>query len=453
LGKAYTYLRMWIIWALLFLEEAWAVDTYAAVAAQQCTNAVGCAGYYRAIHVTTSPGNSSFAPPSNVTGVSVACIGAQASTNGNIVNGKLDVAGFRFKTPADTSDANNALSFYFGYLGLSGTWDNSTKTGSVVGALAEILSYFSSINVYYDNDGVPGFQWNITQTDPTKQWDILNCAAGQTNGYDAFDPAGSIDLKNLIWTPLVHSVVLCNSIPVLSTAPAGCEIHSLTTTGSNSTNASVPVITIVLRLASQPVLINNVLHGPDRVKYDVTIQFPWASFPNLYAVASAKLAFITFGAGKSGDFAAVTQRPSDAAGELFFAADATHSSYYAFARVAKVDGQAENVTTQVINGQQILGYQCPAQAPCSGIPGTTVVITALQRVITWLTSLGWKSSLAFHSLGTTYQPGTIFWDPEVGAGNTQSPATNGTSPTPAAPASNSAALLVPSLALAGLMFH
>jgi len=438
----------------LFLEGAWAGDSYAAVAAQQCTGAVGCQGYYRAFYVTTSPADSSFAPPSNVTGISVAAVGAQVSADKTTIKGSLDVAGFRFKTPAD-ADVAKALSFYFGYLGLNGTWDNSTKTGSVVGALAEVISYFSSINVYYDNDGVPGFNWNFTQTDPTKQWDVLNCAAGATNGYDAFDPNGGIDLKNLIWTPLVHTSILCNSIPALSTAPAGCEIHMLTTSGSNSTNASAaPVITIVARLASEPVLINNVLHGPDRAKFDVTIQFPWASFPQLYAPATAKLALISFGAGKSEDFAAVLKRPSDGADELSFVA-AGGRSYYAYTHVALVDGQAENVTNQVITGQQILNYACPTPSPCSGVPGTTAIVGSLKLVVNWLQSFGWKSSLAFHSLGTSYQPTTIFWDPEVGASNNPTNGTNSTAPPSVSPNStpSSAGLAVPALALLALMFH
>jgi len=410
------------------------------VAAKQCTDAVGCQGYYRAFVVTTSPANSAFDPTSNVTGVSVAAIGAQGSTNGSDASGKVDVAGLRFKTPADTSDLDNSLSFYFGYLGVAGTWDGSTKTGTVVGALAEVVTNLYSLNVYYDNDGVAGFNWDIT-ADPAHRYDILNCAVGATQGYDTLDANGVISLKTMTWTPIVHTKVMCNSIPALSSAPAGCEIHSLTTTGSNSTNpAAVPTITIVARIASQPVFINGKLHGPDRTKFDVTVQFPWTSFTNLCAPDKAKLALIAFTAGKSGTFAASVRRVSDGDDSLMFAADSGQSSYFAYTRTATVDGQSDTITTQVVTGQEILDFQCPLGSPCAGFLGTgTSWIAGLLKIeVAWLQGFGWKSSLTFHSLGTGVKPGNVFWDPEVGAGSS----------------TNSAALAVPSLAfLVALMLH
>jgi hypothetical protein len=436
---------MRLTWGLLaFLEGAAAVDTYVAVAARKCVNSVGCEGYYRGFVASTSPANSAFVPVSNVTGISVAAIGAQAATTtGGVVRANLDVGGFRFKTPADTSDGNNALSFYFGYLGVAGTWDPTTKTGAMVGALAEVVSTLSSINVWYENDGVTGFKWDVTQADITKRWDVYNPAEGEAKGYDAFDPKGGLELKNLTWTAIGHSKIKCNSIAALMSAPDGCEIHSLTTSGSHNSAPGVPVITFTARFASQPVLINNVLHGPEFAKFDVTVAFPWAYFePDLYSVAKAKLALIAFAAGKSATFAGAARRNTDGSDSLVFAAQGgAVSSYYSFTATATIDGVAGSVTTQVITGQQILDFQCPAGSPCFGVLGVTAtnIVAALLKIsVNWLQAFGWKSSVVVHALGTTNKPLNVFWDPAVGSDST----------------ANSAALAVPSLVfLLGLMLH
>jgi hypothetical protein len=125
---------MRLTWALLaFLATVTAEDAYAAVALKTCsTPDVGCVGYYRALGFSTSPPGSSFGPPSNVTGISVGAIGVQAAANATTAAARVDVAGWRFKTPMDTSGSNSSLTFYFGYLGVAGVWDNSTRTGAVV---------------------------------------------------------------------------------------------------------------------------------------------------------------------------------------------------------------------------------------------------------------------------------------------------------------------------------
>ena len=191
-------------WALLaVLEGVSALDTYAAVAAKSCTDSLGCTGYYRALGVQTSPPNSTFQPVSNVTGLSVAAIGAQVASNGSLVNAHLDVGGFRFKTPSDASDGNNrGLSFYFGYLGLNGIWSPATQTSAMAGALAEVMSNLDSIYVYYNNDGQVGFNWNLAAKE-----DIFNLTAGEAKGYDTLEVAGRIPLQDLSWTPISHTKV------------------------------------------------------------------------------------------------------------------------------------------------------------------------------------------------------------------------------------------------------
>jgi len=415
------------------LEAAVALDAYGAVSLGACVNNVGCAGFYRAIGISTSPANSVFDPISTVTGVSVAAIGAQAATNGADAVARVDVAGIKFKTPADTSDNNNrALSFYFGYLGVAGSWDNKTQTAAVAGALAEVVSVLGSINVWYDNDNTAGFNWDITQTDPTKKYDIFDNAIGVQKGYDTIDTKGTIDLNNLTWTPISHSKVQCNTQIGLTNASDKCEIHSLTTSGLSGLST---VITITARIATQPVLVNGAQNGPDRIKFDVRVQYPWTTMSaGLYNSSRAKLALISFAAGKSGAFVGAAVKRADQSDSLVFASGSTSSAYYAYKQSCKVDGADAAVTTQVVTGQQILDYDCTG-APCAGVFGlgtTNLVALVLKIKVGWLQAFGWKSAVAFHSLGTTTMPADIDWDPEVGSTST---------------VANSAALAAPSLVL------
>ena len=424
---------MRLTWAFLaFLDAANAADTYAAIAGKSCTGAIGCQGYYRAFATTTSPPGSTFGPPSTVTGLSVAAIGAQVAGNASVINARVDVGGFRFKTPADTSDSNSALSFYFGYLGLSGTWDTTTRTGAMVGALAEIVSNLNSLNVYYNNDAQAGFNWNVAAAGQ----DVLNCATAKTQGYDSLDVNGAIDLKSLIWSTINHTKVQCNSIPALADAPAGCEIHTLSTSGSNATMSANPIVVIDIRIASQPVLINNVRHGPDYAKFDVTVQFPWSYFNSrLYDSANARLALIALHAGKAESFVGAANRNADGTNSLLFTTTTGQTSRYSYTNNATIDGVISPIYTQVITGAQIKALTCTG---CS-LP-TIVVQGALKIFVDWLQGFNWRSSITIHSLGSGASPAKVFWDPEVGAG----------------PSSNSAGFMAPSfvlVAFVAVLFH
>jgi len=419
---------------VLSLSVASAVDTYASIAAAACEDKVGCAGYYRAITVSTSPPDSTFQPTDNVTGVSVGLIGISAAANATAGVLKLDAAGARFKTPADMTDGagNRWLGFYFGYLGLGAAWDGSTGTAAVVGALAEVVAAIEFLVAYYDNDGTAGFQWNIGQTDPTKRWDIFNTQAGVTNKYDTVDPNGILYLNNLTWSPISHSSVSCQSVAALTGYAAGCEIHSLTTSGSMP-GVTTSVITITVRIASQPVLINGVRHGPDLAKYDCTINFPWSSF-SISNPATAKLAMVVYGAGKAGDFVGTATTNGDTDSLTFASADGKTSASYAYKNVATVAGVSANVYTSVYTGQQILNLQCVLGSPCL-LTETQGFQLLLVATITTFQNLGWKPSLTIHAFGTAVEPATVEWDPQTGAGPSSSTS---------APASNSACFAVPS---------
>jgi len=313
------------------------------------------------------------------------------------------------------------LSFYFGYLGLGGKWDNSTQTTTVAGALAEVVASVTSLQVYYDFDGVAGFHWDITQTDPTKKRDIYNCDNAAAGKYDCVDASASLDLKTLDWTPIDHTKIKCNSIAALADYPDGCEIHSLTTSGHTIAAPTAKIIEFTIRIASQPVKINNIPHGPDYAKWDVTVNFPWASYTTLKA--NPRLALVTVAAGKSGVFVGSATRNDDGSNSLNFAAEGNKArAYYGYSSMATIDGASAPITTQVITGQQVLNFNCDLTSPCAGLTGTNLLVTALKYPIGIWAVLGWKTSIAIHTLGNNPQPGVVFWDPVTGAGDGSSPA-------------------------------
>jgi len=404
---------MWLTWALLGVVGVSGQDVYAAIAAGACANAVGCQGFYRGFSFTTSPAGATFLPVSGVTGISVGALGAQATTTGTGAAIQVDAAGIRFKTPADTSDATPSMSFYFGYLGLGGTWNAGTSTTAVVGAAAEVLASISDLFVYYDNDGVSGFQWDITQTDVTKRYDIFNVATGKTSGYDAVDPKGIIALPNLTWTNIVHSVVNCSVVLPAGNYHPHCEIHSLFTNGS-LTGVAVPVIQFTIRIASQPVLINGVRHGPDLAKFDVVVNYPYSSF-SLSSPSTAKLAFVNYAAGKSANFVATAVSNAGQDSFTFASTDGKAHASYQYQANVDVDGASQPVTTQVITGAEVLAFSCALTSPCF-LTTTQAYHINLFATATWLQGLGWKPSLAVHSLGTGAMPTKVMWDPQVGAG-------------------------------------
>jgi len=401
-----------------------AADTYAAVAADAgCKDQVGCAGYYRAFTFTTSPAGSTFGPPSTVTGFSAAAIGEEAAGTSAGGEVKVDVAGFRFKNPADTSDANPSLAFYFGYLGVDGTWDTSTQTKNVAGALAEVIASIVSVDVYYDHDGVPGFQWDISQTDPKLKFDIYDCTDAATGKYDCVDPNGKLNVAtDLQWTPISSSVVACNTQPGLTSYAAGCEIHSLNTVGSLPSAPTTAVLNFTIRIASQPVLINGVKHGPDFAKWDLAINFPYSNYQLLDAT-NAKLAVVTAAAGKAGAFTGSSVRSNGVDTLNFQVAGVKARSYYSYSASASINGNTGTIYTQVISGAQIQAYTCTTPSPCAGllgISGTNVLAAYLAVAVNAWGLLGWKTSIAIHAVGDVNAPASVVWDPTVGAGSANS---------------------------------
>jgi hypothetical protein len=394
----------WLL-ALLLLQQS-AADTYAAVALDAgCKDNVGCAGFYRAFVATTTPVGSTFGPPSTVTGISAAAIGVQAATNGTIGAANVDVAGFKFKNPADTSDgANNAaLSVYYGYLGVTGVWNNKTQTGAIAGAFLEIVSAISSIQVYYDRDGQPGFQWDLSKT----QNDIYVCGAGS---FDCIDTKGNIGVTSLIWGDIDRAVLNCSAVVSGGGYDDNCTIQTFTTSGA-LTAGGAPVLTIVARTASQPIEVNGVLITPLKVKFDVDVSVPWTNLTQLSDAANAKIALVFVHAGKSGKgdaIASTTGSGTNVVSSLVFNGDKGYAAYYGYKSSATVDGNSATVYSEAITGDQILGFK--------GTGITALVVAVLSIYIKFYQAFGWVVSLSIHSFDQKH-PTTINWDPEVGMTN------------------------------------
>jgi len=376
-------------------------DTYGAVAANaNCKDAPGCAGFYRAIHVQTSPLNSSFGPPSTVTGVSAFAVGIQATGNGNgTVNQSVDLAGFKFKTPADPSDPVPLLSFYYGYFSGQGQWDNSAKTESISGSLLEISSALAGLSIYYDRDGTPGFQWAL---DPSI--DIYTCRDGDT--YDCLDVNGRIQTGALEWSTIGASETSCATACPTGNYDPNCTVYALTTSATLPSLPSTPVFTITARAASQPILVNGVTTSPQKLKFDVTINVPWSNLTNLQNAATAKVMISALHAGKARDVNAVKTVNTATGSSITFTSASGQTSYYGYTSTVTVDGTTTNVVTIRIDGSQILNFG-------TGKGGTAVLIVLLQLVVNFLQAFGWVSSATIHSFTQTH-PTTIVWDPEVG---------------------------------------
>jgi hypothetical protein len=393
----------------VFFAGAFAADSYTAIAARD--------GFYRQLTVAAVP------DVANATSISVAAIGAQVAGSGGVGSARVDVAGFKFKNPTDLSDGENnrGLGFYFGYLGVSGTWNNDTKTQSLAGALAEIAAGWTTIFVYYDNDGVPGAQVNLTQ-------DWLNCAAGFAGGFDCLDNNGSIPLNNLTWGPITGSKADC---------PAGyganCSIWSLTTASLDG------IISFTMHLASEPVLINNVRVEPNYAKIDVTINYPWAALSaGLIDATKANLGLVAFTAGRAGAAAAVRTKVDNKDAVVFEAAD--KSAYFSWEGTAVVPGSTGTVYAQGISGAQLKSNDC------SKCGFTGIYVAVLQLISGWYEAFGWKTEMIVFSWNEV-KPTQVAWDPALGLAPSPPPAPPPPTTAGPAPVKGSAAALIPSAVL------
>jgi len=372
---------------LAALTIARAADSVTVIAARD--------GFYRQLTVWGSPSVDHIAN-NTATAIAVAAIGAKASVGAGATEGSasVDIAGFKFKNPSDMTDGaeNRGLGFYFGYLGVSGQWSNSSQTASVSGALAEIAASWESLFVYYNKDGRNGFQWNQAS-------DIFDC----TKTHDCVDINGVIDIKNTSFGGIITTKINC---------PAGynvnCTVYRFETTSSDG------VLTFVLRLASEPVLINNVRVEPNYGKIDVVINFPWTRFTNLIDSANAKVGIVAYTAGRAGTAAAVASRVDGNDAVLFTAND--KSAYFSWDSQAMLTSSSgATVYADYVSGDSVAANQCNAVS-CGII--TTLFIAGLKIRQAFFAAAGWKTEMLIFSWNEV-RPAQLTWDPAIGITNTE----------------------------------
>lgn len=352
-------------------------------------------GFYRQLTVTGSPSVANISQ-GTATGISVAAIGADVDADAAGGSAKADIAGFKFRNPADLSDSNKGLVFYFGYLGVSGQWDISAKTASLQGALAEIASSWEDIFAYYDHDGVPGFQLRLGA-------DFFNCATAATQKYDCVDLNGVVSLNSLSWGGIQVSNTSC---PASYNNPK-CAIWSFTTSSTDG------IITFTLRLASEPVLVNGIRLEPNYGKIDVSINYPWAS-KSLSNANNAKVGIVAYTAGRAGS-AGVNYREVDGNKAVLYQVN-DKSAYFSWDSQATIAGASTSVYANYHSGASIKALNC-AQCGLS-----TFYYAGLKVRQGILEALGWNTQMLLFSWDKN-RPDNVFWDPAIGMTDKGSAAT------------------------------
>jgi len=290
---------------------------------------------------------------------------------------------------------NTALAFYFGYLGVSGSWDSSGKTASISGALAQIVASWENIFVYYNNDGVNGFQWNFDHSD------IFDCVTAKQKGYDCVDINGVIDIrKDLVWGGITVTQSAC---PTTYNNP-NCTIYAMTTSDTSN------VLTFTLRLASQPVLVNGVRIEPNYGKIDVTINYPWSSKSNITDASNARVGILAYTVGEAATGSATVQNVNGNRAVNYVAND--KSAYFSWDSQATITGTASTVYADFKSGAAIAAYNCNNLA-CGF--WTSLFVYGLQIRQASLVFLGgdWKAEMLIFSW-SDLNPATVVWDPAIG---------------------------------------
>jgi len=348
-------------------------------------------GFYRQLTVAANPDVPALLA-GTATAVSVAAIGAKIEqTGGGKVSAAVDVAGFKFKNPDDISDgtdaANRGLVFYFGYVGVRGTWDPTTKTASVAGALAEVAASWEYVFAFYDHNGKPGFQWEMGQ-------DMFDCAKATLQSYDCVDPFGVITFTNITWGGLTVRNQSCPS----TYQNENCTIWSISTMSDDG------VITFTLHLASEPVFINGVRVEPNYGKIDVTINYPYTS-KALANAAEARVGVLAYTAGRAGAGAAFYQKVGDKEAVQYAVED--KSAYFAWDGEAKLQGANSYVHVDAHSGKSIIALDC------SQCVWASWFVLGLKLRAAAIEYAGYRTEMLIFSWAEA-RPASVFWDPAIG---------------------------------------
>jgi len=301
-----------------------------------------------------------------------------------------------------------------------------TQVSSISGALAEVVSTISTLVVWYNRDGAPGFQWDMDSG-----VDIFDCTAGT---YDCVDPAGTIEVNALSWAPISRVEADCNAATGATTYDANCKIVTFQVVGSRN---SVPVLTLTSRTVSQPMNVDGVLNGPDRAKIDVTIEYPWAQITGLRDAPNALVALIGVQAGKA--VGAVQTQTLGNEKQVSFAAAGGKRAFFSYSDTATINTAITSspIITKTITAKDVEDFSCVLGDPCAGLLNpTNLIMVKLKIGVAWLKAFLWTPQVTIHSF-TVKSAVKIYWDPAVGADNMEA-------------RTSSSAILVPSAILSAV---
>jgi len=248
---------------------------------------------------------------------------------------------------------------------------------------------------------------------------VFDCTAGVNGGFDTVDPKGYIDVKNLTFAGMSATKSDCPS-----GYNANCTIYKLTTTSADGS------LTFTMRLASEPVLINNIRVEPNYAKIDVSINYPWASASGLWNQSIARVGLVAYTAGRSGTASATYSRVNNNDAVVFSVGD--KSAYFSWDGTSTLSGTSATVYLDSISGATLAALDC-SSFKCGII--TSIYVGELQFRQLYMNGLGWKTEMLLFSWDAV-QPANVFWDPAIGL---MDPPTQNDS---------SAAALIPSLAIA-----
>lgn len=322
---------------------------------------------YRQLSVEGLP---SLAAP---TKLSVAGVAADVGEN----SATLDVAGFSLTNPANNG---GGMDFYFGLFNAKGDWQPTSQTASIEASLNEVVASFTNVYTWLDYDGAPGFQYKLGN-------DAWDCAAAATGKFDCI--SDSYELKALTWGTISTSELAC---------PDGyqndCKIYNFKTTGSSALGN----VSFTFKLASQPVIVNQVRIEPSFAKIDIEIIPNWGT-----ADPNSRLGIAAFVGGKSVSGGIEASRVGDDSALVF--SGNKNNAYFSWAGLADVG----KVYASSLNFDELANYQCTGCGLAEGL-----VIAIWKAIGAVWEGFGWKVQLVWFSWDAKL-PASVLWDPKIGA--------------------------------------
>jgi len=364
------------------------------------------------------------ATPDNKTANGLALSGVKIAGVGNAQQGVITVDALHISIVNPTNVpalGDPKLAIYVGSFLGGAAWDQQAQIKGASAALQEVAAHFDHIFVYFDHDGVPGYQYVLGN----EAWD---CAKAATGKYDCYNDTYKILFKDLTWSPFAYESRSC---PAGSKYESNCAVHTFTTSGSMLIGGvQTLVATFVFKLANQPVLVDNVEVSNDWGKIDCLINYPWTA--KGVTETNARVGMLAYAAGKVGVFGIVEAKVNDEDSVIFAAAASLSAAFFSWAGVAEVNSATSTpVYVNIVSGDQLKAYQCT---------GCNIIVKAIFDaiklfVIAPYEAFGWKLNAIWFSWPDD-RPTSIFWDPAIGVKSNTS----------------SASLLTPAIFLAILFY-